>query len=78
MGIQSMTTATTPENQIFTFTGDHTINDLLLVAETLRKTGQKPTLRFVKSYAGDLASVAVDAEPLAPSGEMAVTEGVDS
>lgn len=67
----------------FTFDGSATIRDLLMVAETLRQSGQQATLRFVRSYTGEIGSVAVDAGPeigaeeSARPGEMAVV-GEDS
>lgn len=65
------------ENQVFSFDSSSTIGDLLLVANALRNAGQRPTLRLVKSYTGQLESVAVDVEGIAPSGEMACTEGAE-
>lgn len=70
-----MAAATVPENQVFLFDSSSTIADLLLVANALRNAGQRPTLRLVKSYTGQLESVAVDVESTAPSREMAVTQG---
>lgn len=67
-----MSQATILENQVFTFDSSSTIGDLLLVANALRNAGQRPTLRLVKSYTGQLESVAVEVEATAPSGEMAV------
>lgn len=54
-------------NQVFTFDSSKTIGDLLLVAETLKRTGQRPTLRLVRSYNGCLESVAIDVEEKAPT-----------
>jgi hypothetical protein len=48
------------DNGMFTFTSEQTIKDLLLVAETLRKSGHRPTLRFVQSYSEEIESIAVD------------------
>jgi hypothetical protein len=72
-----MSTATKPENQIFLFDSASTIGDLLLVAKTLENSGQKPKLRLVRPYNGELESVAVDIEPLASSREMAVVGSED-
>lgn len=69
---QPMATATVPENQIFTFDSKSTIGDLLLVAQTLTNSGQRPKLRLVASYNGHLESVAIDTEVPSPSREMAV------
>ena len=67
-----MAAATVLENQVFSFDSSATIADLLLVANALKNAGQRPTLRFVKSYVGAIESIAVDVEGTAPSGEMAV------
>ncbi len=67
-----MSAATVAECQVFTFTSESTIGDLLLVANALKAAGQIPKLRFVRSYLGDIESVAVDVEGTPPSGEMAV------
>ena len=67
-----MSAATIAENQVFIFTSESTIADLLLVANALKNAGQIPKLRFVRSYLGAIESVAVDVEGSAPSGEMAV------
>ena len=75
-----MSAATVTENQVFIFTSESTIADLLLVANALKNAGQVPKLRFVRSYLGAIESVAVDVEGTAPSapvisiGEMAIYE----
>ena len=71
-----MAAVTVPENQTFTFDSSSTIGDLLLVANALRNAGQQPKLRLVRSYNGQLKSVAVGVEGTAPSGEMAIGEGL--
>jgi hypothetical protein len=55
-----MAAATVPENQVFLFGTSSTIGDLLNVVKALTNAGQKPQLRFVRSYAGEIESVAVD------------------
>jgi hypothetical protein len=55
-----MATATVPEKQIFVFTEDQTVADLVLVAKALGRAGRTPLLHFVRSYDGDVATVAID------------------
>ena len=77
-----MSAPTVTENQVFTFTSESTIGDLLLVANALKAAGQVPKLRFVRSYLGLIESVAVDVEGTAPSepvialGEMAIYDSL--
>jgi len=55
--------ATAVKDGIFTLTGEATIGDLVLIGETLSREGKNPTLRFVRSYHGDIAGATVDVEP---------------